>query len=209
MAIQQEVLKFIADFKGVGQSELSETSPLGLTSLAAQRFRVALKRKHGIDVPDGDFKMKTVGEVLGCAVATNLSEQPRVPPDIAPLPTSGVVEGDLGIGIDIEPIESFRTSSDPESDPLFLNLFTPAEFGYCLLQSDPAQHFAARFCAKEALRKCGRDYLAIPFNQIEVLHDSDGSPYYHLPSVPQRLTHVSLSLSHTKDLAIAVAALRK
>ncbi len=71
------------------------------------------------------------------------------------------------------------------------------------------ENMAARFCAKEALIKVfGR---AIPFNEISILNDENGRPYYELEGSAEALRRelhieqIDLSLSHCHEYAVAFA----
>ncbi len=100
-----------------------------------------------------------------------------------------------------------------EGGPTFLqNIFTPEEISYCDSRSDPAQHFAARFAAKEACLK------AIPWGsgqksswlEIAIVRKADGQPVIELRGELKKLAEVGeglrvhVSLTHTPELAAAV-----
>jgi holo-[acyl-carrier protein] synthase len=87
-------------------------------------------------------------------------------------------------------------------------LFTEAEREYAAARSRPAQHLAARFCAKEAVAKA----LGLPgwsFRDVEVVA-TGGAPQVLLSGTAGRAAaaadvHLSLSLTHTAAVAGAVA----
>lgn len=87
-------------------------------------------------------------------------------------------------------------------------LFTDAERAYAATQARPAQHLAARFCAKEAVTKAlGLDALR-PLD-IEVA-SAGGPPQIRLHGHAARRAAelgvgVSVSLTHTRTEAAAVA----
>lgn len=71
------------------------------------------------------------------------------------------------------------------------------------------ESMAARFCAKEALIKVfGK---AVPMNEISVLNDENGRPYYELEGSAETLRRelqmdqIDLSLSHCQEYAVAFA----
>ena len=66
----------------------------------------------------------------------------------------------LTCGIDIEMVDNLPVVPDYWEDKLFTTTFTTSEIAYCLLQANPPMHFAARWCAKEALKKCDISVLA-------------------------------------------------
>jgi holo-[acyl-carrier protein] synthase len=122
----------------------------------------------------------------------------------------------LGLGIDV--LEVARMERDlKDKDGLADNLFTPSEIAYCRSKRYPAQHFAARFTAKEALFKAlgtgQRGTMA--FQQIEILNDDQGKPRVTLSGKVKEVSdnlgveRVHVSMSHTKEYAVAVIVLEK
>lgn len=79
------------------------------------------------------------------------------------------------------------------------------------LQGRKAQSWAARFAAKEAVMKAvGRGWQqGVPFSSIEIYTNSLGQPHVRLlqPALEVAsglgITRFVLSLSHTKELAVA------
>jgi holo-[acyl-carrier protein] synthase len=96
-------------------------------------------------------------------------------------------------------------------------LFTAHEIEYCESKRYPAQHFAARFAAKEAMFKAvgtgWRDGFA--FTDIEIINDDLGKPACVLHGKVKQfaddngLTAVHVSLTHLKDIAGAIVLLEK
>lgn len=94
-------------------------------------------------------------------------------------------------------------------------VFTARERDYCDSRGDAAsaQHYAARFAAKEAafkaLRTGWRDGLS--WHHVEVASDEAGAPLLLLSGRARELfdalgaTHAHLSLSHTAEHAVAQA----
>jgi holo-[acyl-carrier protein] synthase len=115
----------------------------------------------------------------------------------------------VGVGTDIVSVDRFTISA--ESQRLLSRVFTAAEREYCLAQVLPAQHFAARFAAKEATIKAVCSILpGLLVTQVEV-HKAEGSrsPQVRLisgPMLPDNiLLHISISHSETSATAFAVA----
>src|SRR5579883_84174 len=108
-------------------------------------------------------------------------------------------------GIDMEMIEKFPSVPDYWEDPFYSACFTPAEIAYCLMQEVPALHFAARWCAKEALKKCDPELLSEEMRDLEVVSGDSQAPFFHhrVDGKSRRLPH-SVSLSHTPLAAIAI-----
>ena len=97
-------------------------------------------------------------------------------------------------------------------------VFTEEERAYCDARgANSAQHYAARFAAKEAafkaLRTGWRDGLA--WHHVEVASDELGAPLLQLSGHARDLfeglgaTHAHLSLSHTSEHAVAQVILER
>jgi holo-[acyl-carrier protein] synthase len=119
----------------------------------------------------------------------------------------------LGVGIDFEPVASFRKSKSAVSNRMIARVFSKAEISYCRRFRNPAVRFAARFCAKEAAVKAVRPLLPVTLFDFEIRNDRLGAPKIRpRPGKPALrrflLRHdVLISLTHTDDLAAAVAIL--
>jgi holo-[acyl-carrier protein] synthase len=84
-------------------------------------------------------------------------------------------------------------------------LFTPAERAYAAARARPAQHLAARFCAKEAVAKALR-LEAWSWQDVEV--GPQGRVALHGAAdrrARESGAHVQVSLTHSRGLAAAVA----
>ena len=122
---------------------------------------------------------------------------------------------DLVIGCDIE--EIMRFSTDLDKNQLFLDrVFTPHELKYCFSYVDPARHLAARFCAKESVIKAfsSMGIHPISYKSVEICKGAAGAPYVRLnPDSPDFFDFnkydISISLSHSATVAMAVAVVRK
>lgn len=115
----------------------------------------------------------------------------------------------VGIGCDIIEVDRIKRAIS-RNDHFASKLFTPAEIAYCSSKADPAQSYAARFAAKEAVMKAlgtGWDGK-VNWLDIEVLNDDNGKPYLGLKGGAKDLadkmgiTNMQLSLSHEKGYAL-------
>jgi holo-[acyl-carrier protein] synthase len=109
----------------------------------------------------------------------------------------------LAVGIDL--IEIDRVERALERRPgLAERLFTPAELAYARERARPGRHLAARFAAKEAVIKAlGR---GIPPSQIEVISGEPPRVQLHGQAADMAGdTEISISLTHSRDSAAAVA----
>jgi holo-[acyl-carrier protein] synthase len=120
----------------------------------------------------------------------------------------------LGTGIDITDVE--RIAVRVERDSGFRELvFSKQEIDYCVDKGFPAEHFAARFAAKEAfLKATGRGLgSGLALNEIEVFHEEGGKPAIRLTGQskitlsPMGIKTIHVSLSHIKTQATAIVIL--
>lgn len=115
----------------------------------------------------------------------------------------------LGIGVDLVEVARFR-ELDRGTVGHFL---TPAEIEDAFSRQEPAQTLAGRFAAKEAVIKAAGPafpQLRISYLDITVDHGADGAPRASVPNLDAGNFQILLSVSHTRDHAIAFAlAVRK
>jgi holo-[acyl-carrier protein] synthase len=113
----------------------------------------------------------------------------------------------LGIGVDVEEIASFDALAYEAHRQFYRRVFTSDEIAYCLTYAAPAEHFAARFAAKEAVVKaCGALRTLIP-SQVEIVREPSGAPRarVHPGDALEADVELRVSLGHARDLAYAVA----
>lgn len=117
----------------------------------------------------------------------------------------------IGVGIDIIEIERVEEAL-ARRHQLMERLFSSQEIAYCSGRSRPAASFAARFAAKEAVRKaCSRSLpgTVMGWREIEVVLES-GRPEIHLSGAMAVLASAAgivkleVSLSHGRDYACAM-----
>ncbi len=116
----------------------------------------------------------------------------------------------LGIGIDI--IEIARVESALEKrGSLQERLFTPQEIAYCTARGRPGESLAARFAAKEAVRKAcsaAMPGIVIPWLDIEIVM-VDSRPTVNLlgntaPSARKcGIQELLVTMSHSREYACA------
>lgn len=119
-----------------------------------------------------------------------------------------------GIGIDI--LEIARMERTLARRPSFATrIFTEEERRYCENTARPAEHYAARFAAREAVLKalgCGFGY-GVGFKDVSVGHAENGRPVALLSGEAARVAQeqgvleILLSLSFTRENAVANAVL--
>lgn len=121
----------------------------------------------------------------------------------------------LGLGIDLVEVARIRDAHGRHGERFLAKVYTAAELEYCMAQPDPFPSLAARFAAKEAVSKafgCGIGGQ-IDWHSVSIGKDAQGAPVVILsPSAEAFLlelggTGVLISLTHTRSLAQAMAAL--
>jgi holo-[acyl-carrier protein] synthase len=119
-----------------------------------------------------------------------------------------------GIGVDL--VEIARVQKLIEEDTGFAErIFTETEIAYCESKFSKAQHYAARFTAKEAFFKAlGTGFReGMSWQDVEVENDALGKPQLRLAAVAleqfkkRKLKKATLSLSHTRDMAVALVVI--
>ncbi len=119
----------------------------------------------------------------------------------------------MSIGVDICEIKRLGRIIE-QYDKRFVNkIFTSEEIKYCRRMHDPNPSFAVRFAAKEAFLKALGTGLrdGIRWRDIEVRNDASGKPYMRITGRPAELLkgrEIQVSLSHTRDNAIAFVVLK-
>ncbi|MGE9292183.1 MAG: holo-ACP synthase [Puniceicoccales bacterium] len=119
----------------------------------------------------------------------------------------------LGLGTDLVDVERIQRSHERHGERFLKRLYTAAEQEYCLSQSNPYPHLAARFAAKEAVSKAFSTGIGAEFawTSVSVEHGSRMQPIAVLDDKARALletvggTNVLLSLSHTATIGHAVA----
>ena len=112
------------------------------------------------------------------------------------------------VGVDLLEIERLERALE-RRPRLAARLFTDGELAYAAARARPAQHLAARFCAKEAVAKALRlDVWS--FRDVEVVSGADGDPSVVLRGAAADRAaalgvQVEISLTHTRQQAGAVA----
>jgi holo-[acyl-carrier protein] synthase len=120
-----------------------------------------------------------------------------------------------GIGTDI--IEVGRIQKSIENERFLEKIFSKNEMLYCESKANKAQHYAARFAAKEAFSKAlGTGFRSeLAFAEIEIINDELGKPSIKTSGKTNKLIlqrnikTVHVTLSHVKEMAIAVVILEK
>jgi len=116
-------------------------------------------------------------------------------------------------GIDIVEIARIKTAIDRFGRRFMDRIFTSGEIEYCMSKRSSAQHFSARFAAKEAVYKSLRlgNLAPMCWKDIETFNDDQNLPSIKLHGKMLReqkrlnISQISLSLTHSDAFAAAVS----
>ena len=113
----------------------------------------------------------------------------------------------MDIGVDI--VEIDRISKSVRNPRFLKRVFTAREVTYCRARKHSAQHFAVRFAAKEAVWKAVGEPTLL-HRDIQVTNQANGKPMIVFPPRFKKLgKRLSISLSHGRDYAVAMAVYEK
>jgi holo-[acyl-carrier protein] synthase len=117
----------------------------------------------------------------------------------------------MRIGLDLIEIERVRRSLERYGDGFRERCFTADECAYCDSKPNPAQHYAGRFAAKEAVGKALGFGVYFRWKEIEV--KGRPKPGVHLSGRTASFAEkigagkIELSMTHSRGLAAAVAVI--
>jgi holo-[acyl-carrier protein] synthase len=119
----------------------------------------------------------------------------------------------LGLGTDLIETRRVGESIDRFGERFLERVFTAGEIAYCQRKrKNAAESFAARFAAKEAGAKALGTGISrgVSWKEFEVRREASGRPTLHLSGRAAEVAEamgvrrIQLSLTHTRDLALAV-----
>ncbi len=121
----------------------------------------------------------------------------------------------LGIGTDLAEVGRISKSVDRFGERFLTRIYTAHERAYAMRKANWAERLAARFAAKEAGMKAIGTGLSggVSWQHFEVANEPSGRPTLRLSGVALKVANtmgvkrVMLSLTHTKDTAMAVVIL--
>ena len=114
----------------------------------------------------------------------------------------------MPLGTDIVKISRMERVISPQIPK---KIFTENEIAYINTKNNKAQSSAGIFAAKEAVLKAFGTGIALPLNEVEILHAESGAPYLSLLgnakaySDNNGFTGWEISISHDGEYAVAVA----
>ncbi|SRR5579875_1881768 len=121
----------------------------------------------------------------------------------------------VGIGSDLAEVSRIRESIARFGERFLNRIYTEGERAYAESKANSYERFAARFAAKEAAMKAiGTGWnFGVAWKDFEVVNERSGRPKLLLHGRAQeiagklRADHISISLTHTKEMAFAVVIL--
>ena len=121
----------------------------------------------------------------------------------------------LGTGVDLVEISRVAASIERYRDRFLRRVFTPGEIAYCNRKRNFAESFAARFAAKEAGAKALGTGIhhGVSWTELEVRRLPGQRPTLHFSGRAREFAellgvrHISLSLTHTGQIAMAIVHL--
>jgi phosphopantetheine--protein transferase-like protein len=181
------------------------------SSVRRAALSAAIRRQLGRNIAEA-YTANTFGElqaaIEGTAnlnpTAARMVDTPKPFVSPATLGTDG-----LACGIDIEMVAALPSTEDYWEHEFYKEHFSHDEIAYCVLQENPRMHFAARWCAKEALLKCDPSFNGHSLATVEVIRAPSGEI-----TLAQRINGSShklplaVSISHTDAMAIAIVVRR-
>ena len=115
----------------------------------------------------------------------------------------------MEVGIDCVNISRFSKKILSKKNSIN-RIFTKNEIQYCEKKANPTEHYAVRFAGKEAVIKAFNCFnIKISLNQIEILNKKNGIPYVKILDDKIVDFDMKISLSHSTDIAVAVAIVIK
>ncbi len=121
----------------------------------------------------------------------------------------------VGLGTDLAEISRVARSIERFGERFLTRVYTPGEIAYCQSKKNFAESFAARFAAKEAGAKALGTGIShgVSWPEFEVVRAASGKPSLVLHGRAAELagrlgvTSIALSLTHSRDTAMAVVVL--
>ena len=110
----------------------------------------------------------------------------------------------LGIGIDIIEIDRIQKAVERWGEVFLKYVLTPGEIEHAQMFKFPYRHYAGRFAAKEAIFKAvGIPHLS--WQDVTIINDASGKPVCHFADNINFKNRITISISHSRDYAVASA----
>ena len=118
------------------------------------------------------------------------------------------------LGVDVIEVDRIKKAADKWGETFLKKIYTDSEIEYSRGRRFVYEHLAARFAAKEAVFKAfgNGNTMDINWTDIEILNDENGKPVVFLHGNAKKAMkddEIVISMSHTKNYAVANAAIVK
>jgi holo-[acyl-carrier protein] synthase len=117
----------------------------------------------------------------------------------------------MRVGVDLIEIARVRRALERHGDGFRERCFTSDERAYCDSKPNPAQHYAGRFAAKEAVGKALGTGVYFTWKEIEIRGRPKPGVFLsgRTARAAERLGagQIELSMTHSRELAAAVAVI--
>lgn len=212
MAKVDEIKKLIADTLKINAADIDDDFLLKTGRLKTSAGSVILsnivKKVYGVKL---DCKeMSTFGELISIVDGGNVEAYEVVPleentEEVVESTDSPIIGQHLVCGIDIQEIDTFPAVDDYWKESFYTDNFTKNEIAYCVTADSPRHSFAARWCVKEALHKCGAKYYSVPLSNIQTVKQRSGAVTLEvLEDNSWKALPFSCSLSHADKYAVGM-----
>lgn len=121
----------------------------------------------------------------------------------------------IKVGTDIIQVNRIKETIDDLGQGFINKIYTQDEINYCQhTKKMMAQHYAARFAAKEATFKAIssllKDKYSISWKNVQIVNDENGKPHLKFVTLTKevekmlkKIISIDVSLSHLEEYAIA------
>ena len=211
-ALEQKFAQLVAELLGIPVAQVADDvsldTPKFRTSAGAAILATAVKSRLGKTVSTAG--VKTVGQLRAAVFGEPIPDggpkaAEATPAAVRTTPAQRLAAGPITCGVDMEDVATLPEAPDYWKHEFYREHFSPEEIAYCAGQRDPRQHFAVRWCAKEALKKCSPRFMKLAFSQIQVANRSDGAVALEVRVGEKwHSSGCALSLSHTPTTAVAM-----
>lgn len=109
-------------------------------------------------------------------------------------------------GIDIVEVERIKNNILEKKEQFLNRIYTENEIKYCEARNvQKYESYAARFAAKEAIYKAISNYINFEYSwkDFEIVNLANGRPEVKLHFKINSIKKIDISMSHTKQYAIA------
>ena len=188
----------ISSFLKIEPSEVDDETKMGSSALGGslillRMYSTLAKSGYNVKSPIGILTYGDFRKALNPDVVNSLSNQSEI---INQFNDTDIHTSANGIGIDIEDVSKLPNVRNFSADRFYIDNFSTYEIEYCVAKKNPLESFAAIFSLKEAIVKADNSFLEKKFNQINIMHTSEGKPAFK---------NFILSTSHTNNLVVSVA----